>query len=95
MPDSMRYRLDDDRTILMDELRGRLGIEKDRWRADVVDAALLHLFQSFENMDEAREDLDPATIQRFNTDVLALHYRTSVDVDHRVDLDVRGHRKRR
>jgi hypothetical protein len=94
MPDSMRYRLDDDRTILMDKLRGRLGIEKDRWRADVVDAALLHLFQSFENMDEARENLDPTTIQQFNTDVLALHYRTSVDVDRRVDLDV-GHRKRR
>jgi hypothetical protein len=91
----MRYRLNDDRTIMMDKLRGRLGIEKDHWRSDLVDAALLHLFQSFENMDEAREDgLDPTTIQRFNTDVLQLHYRTAVDVDHRVDLDV-GHRKRR
>ena len=91
----MRYRLDDDRTILMDKLPGRLEIEKDRWRADVVDAALLHLFQSFENMDTAREDgLNPSIIQQFNTDVLTLHYRTSVDVDHRVDLNV-GHRKRR
>lgn len=88
MPDSMRYRLDDDRMVLMDQLRAKLGIEKDRWRADVVDAALLHLLQSFENFEQARNgDIDPTTIQQFNTDVLKLHYRTSVDKDHRVDLD--------
>ena len=27
----------------------------------------------------ARDELDPRTIQRFNTDVLALKYRTSID----------------
>jgi len=45
----------------------------------VIDAALTHLVQSRQNIDDARGDLDPTTIQQFNTDVLGLRYRTSVD----------------
>jgi len=45
----------------------------------VIDAALTHLIQSRQNLDDAREDLDPTTIQQFNTDVLGLRYRTSVE----------------
>jgi len=45
----------------------------------VIDAALTHLVQSRQNIDEARGELDPTTIQQFNTDVLGLRYRTSVD----------------
>lgn len=45
----------------------------------LINAALTHLIQSRENMDSARDELDPRTIQRFNTDVLALKYRTSIE----------------
>jgi len=45
----------------------------------VIDAALTHLVQSRQNIDDARGELDPTTIQQFNTDVLGLRYRTIVD----------------
>ena len=45
----------------------------------VIDAPLTHLVQSEENIQAARDDLNPVTIQRFNTDVLGLRYRTSVE----------------
>jgi len=45
----------------------------------VIDAALTHLVQSRQNIDDARGELDPTTIQQFNTDVLGLRYRTSVE----------------
>lgn len=46
----------------------------------MIDAALTHLIQSEENVEDARGDVTPETIQQpANTDVLALHYRTSVD----------------
>ena len=47
--------------------------------SDVLDAALTHLVESEENIDEARGELDPETIQQFNTSVLGLRYRTSVE----------------
>jgi len=45
----------------------------------VIDAALTHLIQSRQNIDDARSELAPSTIQRFNTDVLGLWYRTSTE----------------
>ena len=45
----------------------------------VIDAALAHLIQSKNNICEARNELDPETIQQFNTDVIGLQYRTSVE----------------
>jgi hypothetical protein len=45
----------------------------------VIDAALAHLIESEENTRDARDELDPATIQQFNTDVLGLWYRTRVE----------------
>ena len=47
--------------------------------SDVLDAALTHLVQSEQNIDDARGELDPETIQQFNTSVLGLRYRTSVE----------------
>ncbi|ACV46587.1 MULTISPECIES: DUF7386 family protein [Halomicrobium] len=47
--------------------------------SDVLDAALTHLVESKENIDSARGELDPETIQRFNTSVIGLRYRTSVE----------------
>jgi hypothetical protein len=46
---------------------------------DVLDAALTHLVESEENIDDARGEVDPETIQQFNTSVLGLRYRTSVE----------------
>jgi len=76
----MRYRLDDDRLRKMDRARDVLGIEKERWRADVLDAALNHLLESYENMDEGRSEYDPETIKDLcNTSAFRLYYRTDIE----------------
>lgn len=55
------------------------GPDDDPPMSVVIDAALVHLIQSESNIRESREELDPATIQRFNTDVLGLRYRTRIE----------------
>ena len=55
------------------------GPDDDPPMSVVIDAALAHLIQSEAKIRDARDELDPTTIQRFNTDVLSLHYRTSVE----------------
>jgi len=55
------------------------GPDDDPPMSVVIDAALAHLIQSENNLDEARDKLGPDTIQEFNTDVLALRYRTQVE----------------
>jgi len=79
--DRTTIRLDDERKRLFDQ--ASTIVAKDEHdeppRSEVIDAALTHLIQSRQNMDDARDELDPKTIQRFNTDVLALKYRTSID----------------
>ena len=55
------------------------GPDDDPPMSVVIDAALAHLIQSEENILDAREELDPSTIQRFNTEVIRLQYRTSVE----------------
>ena len=55
------------------------GPDDDPPMSVVIDAALAHLIQSEENIFEARDELDPVTIQQFNTDVLGLRYRTRVE----------------
>ena len=47
--------------------------------SDVIDAALTHLIESQENMDDLRGELPPTTIQEFNTSVIGLHYRTDIE----------------
>ncbi|WP_394351863.1 DUF7386 family protein [Halorubrum distributum] len=54
------------------------GPDDDPPMSVVIDAALTHLIQSEENIREARNELDPETIQRFNTDALELEYRTRI-----------------
>jgi hypothetical protein len=45
--------------------------------SDVLDAALTRLIESEQNLDDAREEYDPRTIQEIaNTSVLGLHYWT-------------------
>ena len=55
------------------------GPDDDPPMSVVIDAALAHLIQSKENISHARNELDPATIQQFNTDVLGLRYRTQIE----------------
>ncbi|DAC85260.1 hypothetical protein [Natrinema versiforme] len=56
------------------------GSRDDPPRSDVIDAALTHLIQSAENIDDARSEYDPQTIKDIaNTDVLRLYYRTDIE----------------
>ncbi|ELY86755.1 DUF7386 family protein [Natrinema altunense] len=46
----------------------------------VIDAALTHLVESEQNIDDARGEFDPETIQEIaNTSVIGLRYRTAVE----------------
>lgn len=80
--DRTTLRLSDERKRLLDQATTIVADAPDDEppRSDVIDAALTHLIQSRENIDAARDEFDPETIQAIaNTDVLALHYRTSLD----------------
>lgn len=78
----MTLRKTDDRMRKIDRAKELLAADEhdDVPASKVIDAALTHLLESYEKMDEAREEFDPMTIQAIaNTSVLRLHYRTSVD----------------
>jgi hypothetical protein len=82
MTDRTSLKLTDERKRLFDKASAIVAADDrdDPPRSDVIDAALTHLIQSKQNVEDARGDMNPETIQRLaNTDVLALHYRTSVD----------------
>ena len=74
-------RLTDDRQRLLEEANSIIAADQydDPPNSVVIDAALTHLIESYENLEDVRNDLDPITIQQFNTSVLGLHYRTSID----------------
>lgn len=74
-------RMTDKRQRLIDKAKGIVAADPhdDPPTSDVIDAALTHLIESQENIDDAREQLDPETIQVFNTSVLSLRYRTSIE----------------
>lgn len=80
--DRTSLKLTDERKRLFDRASAIVAgaPDDDPPRSDVIDAALTHLIQSKANVEDARGDVDPETIQQLaNTDVLAFHYRTSVD----------------
>lgn len=78
MPESMRYRLDrNDRELLLARLREKLDIEKSRWKADVLDAALINLDETIDNHQSF--DGDPTVAKEFNTEIVRSHYRTNVE----------------
>jgi hypothetical protein len=74
-------RLTDERRQLLDRAKGIIDASEadDPPNSVVIDAALTHLIESHENLDDARQELDPTTIQQFNTSVIGLRYRTSVE----------------
>jgi hypothetical protein len=79
--DRTTIRLNDERKRLFDQASTIVARDDhdDPPRSEVIDAALTHLIESRDNIDDARDELDPRTIQRFNTSVLGLKYRTEVD----------------
>ncbi|WP_394354534.1 DUF7386 family protein [Halobellus ruber] len=49
-------------------------------RSDVIDAALTHLIESHENVEQVRDEYSPRTVKdRLNTSVIGLRYRTSIE----------------
>lgn len=80
--DRTTLRLSDERKRLLERASDVVadGPDDEPPRSDVIDAALTHLIESRENIDDARDEYDPETIQAIaNTSVLRLHYRTSLD----------------
>lgn len=74
-------RLTDERQRLLEQAKEIVsaGPTDDPPNSDVIDAALTHLIESQENINDARQQLDPTTIQHFNTSVVGLRYRSSVE----------------
>ena len=55
------------------------GPDDDPLMSVVIDAALAHLVESNENIQEARNEYNPVTIQGLcNTSLLGLRYRTRI-----------------
>lgn len=74
-------RLTDERQRLLEQAKDIVASDQydDPPNSVVIDAALTHLIESRENLDDARGELEPTMIQQFNTSVLGLRYRTSVE----------------
>lgn len=74
-------RLTDERQRLLEQAKDIVaaGQFDDPPNSVVIDAALTHLIESQENFESVRTELDPTTIQYFNTSVLGLRYRTSIE----------------
>jgi len=73
-------RLSDERQLLLDRASEIVasGPDDDPPTSDVIDAALTHLIESEKNFERARGELNPMTIQQFNTSVIGLNYRTEI-----------------
>ena len=74
-------RLSDERQMLLEEAQRIVasGSNDEPPMADVIDAALTHLIESQQRFDEARDELPPTTVKKFNTSVLGLRYRTTIE----------------
>ena len=62
-------KLTDERQRLLDQATEIVAADEydDPPKSVVIDAALTHLIQSRQNIDDACGELDPTTIQEFNT----------------------------
>ena len=75
-------RLSDERQQLLEDAAAIVADSPndDPPRSDVIDAALTHLIESEQNIQDARDEHPPHVIQSIaNTSVLALRYRTRVE----------------
>ncbi|WP_042664008.1 hypothetical protein [Haloferax sp. ATB1] len=75
-------KLTDERQLLFDkasEIVAR-NASDDPPRSDVIDAALTHLIESYENLEDVRDAYPPQTVKECcNTSVLGMRYRTSLE----------------
>jgi hypothetical protein len=79
--DRTTIRLSDERKQLLERAERIVASSPndDPPMSDVIDAALTHLIESHDNMDDLRGDVPPTTIQQFNTSVIGLYYRTDIE----------------
>jgi len=49
----------------------------------VIDATLTNLIEHEQNLDEARKEIDPQLVKKFNTSVIRVQYRTSIESAYR------------
>lgn len=82
MTDRTTLRLSDERKILLDKASEIIAADRDDDppRSDVIDAALTHLIESEENLDDVRDRYPAGTVKDCcNTSVIGLRYRTSIE----------------
>jgi len=74
-------RLSDERQLLLDRASEIVasGPHDDPPTSDVIDAALTHLIESKKNLEQTRCKINPSIIQQFDTSVIGLQYRTSIE----------------
>lgn len=75
-------RLNDERKLLLDQAKEIMTSDPsdDPPMSDVIDAALTHLIESHENIENVRDKYPPAEIKDCcNTSVIGLRYRTSIE----------------
>ncbi|RDZ39350.1 hypothetical protein C5B86_19455 [Haloferax sp. Atlit-19N] len=75
-------KLNDERQRLLDQASGIVARDEhdDPPMSDVIDAALTHLVESQENLEDVRDRYPPQTVKDCcNTSVLNLRYRTYVE----------------
>ncbi len=80
--DRTTLRLSDERKRLLDQASEIVaaGPADDPPMSDVIDAALTHLIESQENLEDVRDRYTPEEVKDCcNTSVLRLRYRTSID----------------
>lgn len=82
MTDRTSLKLTDERKLLFDRATEIVASEPGDSppRSDVIDAALTHLIESRENLDDVRDQYPPQQVKDCcNTSVLGLRYRTSIE----------------
>jgi hypothetical protein len=82
MTDRTTLRLSDERKRLLDQAEEIVASDPsdEPPMSDVIDAALTHLIETQENLEDVRDRYPPAEVKDCcNTSVLRLHYRTSID----------------
>ncbi|WP_424007656.1 DUF7386 family protein [Haloferax denitrificans] len=75
-------KLTDERQLLFDKASEIVARDAsdDPPRSDVIDAALTHLIESYENLEDVRDAYPPQTVKDCcNTSVLGMRYRTSLE----------------
>lgn len=55
------------------------GPTDDPPNSKVIDAALIHLIESEQNLDDAMATMDPTTVEQFNTSVIGVQHRSTIE----------------